>query len=129
MSNFRGKSPSRELQEHIITGQPVNQPGHGIASDLDNPDLVREDPMEFGGTSQEFDGQSIDEITAASEAQHTGLDSAAAFGTPVDMGMASDTNVGGAMNTPEGDFYASGTGPDTTYGERGLTKWRRDNGQ
>jgi len=88
----RGRLTSRDLQIHIITGERGPQTGAGIVQDIDDADLNREDPMEFGGSAQLFEGQSAQDIIAASEAQCAGLDSAAALGTPMDMDSLCDGN-------------------------------------
>jgi hypothetical protein len=126
--NTRWHDPSKNLQRHIIEGGDQNT-GAGIARDLDDASINYEDPSQFGGSAGTFEGQDADTINANNLDQSAGLASAATFGAPLDLAMASDGNVGGAQNTVEGNPYDTGTGPGTTYGERALTKWRRDNGQ
>jgi hypothetical protein len=128
MNNRHGRNPNGDLQRHIVTGETGPFNGEGLVNFIDDAAVNYDDPMEFGGQANTFEGQSVEDITAASEAQHSGLDSAAAFGAPLDLAMACDTNVGGV--NVDGTPYDTGTGPSIPgYGERGLTKWRRDNGQ
>ena len=67
-ANYRGKSPNRELQEHLVLGGE-HKSGIGIASDLDDSLINLNDPMEFTGTAQMFEGQTAEEVQSANLAQ------------------------------------------------------------
>lgn len=67
-ANYRGKNVNRELQAHIILGGD-HKTGIGIASDLDDSLINLNDPMEFGGSAQMFEGQSAEEVQSANLAQ------------------------------------------------------------
>lgn len=125
--NRRGRNPNFDLQRHIITGESGPFNGQDIANELDDASINYDDPSEFGGQANTFEGDPDATRNADNLAESVGLASAARFGTPVDMEMANDTNVGGLRT--DATVYDTGIGPDATYGERGLTIWRRDNGQ
>lgn len=62
-ANYQGKSPNRELQTHIIQGGE-HPTGDGLVRIIDDSTVNLNDPMEFGGEANNFEGQSADAIAS-----------------------------------------------------------------
>lgn len=75
MADHRGKCPNRILQQHIVLGGDHDE-STDLTRVLDNSMINYNDPMEFTGSANLFEGQSADEVQAANLAQAAGLTSA-----------------------------------------------------
>jgi hypothetical protein len=115
-----GKSPSNDLQKHIISGTNESS-GIGIARDLDNADLSAEDPMSYGGSAQTFEGDSDTERNRANLAQAMNLDSG-------DPGIGNRGEID--MSTMNANHGLPNSQADTMqYGTSPFDAWRKDNNQ
>lgn len=92
MTERRNRNPNYDLQRHIVTGESGPFNGIGIVRDLDSSTIGYDDPMEFGGQANLFEGQSAEMVQSANLAQAVMLDSGATNGTEADMASLNDNS-------------------------------------
>ena len=85
--------PEYDLQKHLINGKRGPQSGAGIARDVDDDRIDREDPMEFTAGDGIRKPSTMGEMLAATMRGSAGLDSGISDnGQPMDVKAVSNQN-------------------------------------